>query len=51
MFVFSGEVGDLILESLRQVFDYCKEGLAHFRFHPDGLPDRLYHKQRGRTGQ
>ena len=24
----------------RQVFDYCKEGLAHFRFHPDGLPDR-----------
>ena len=24
----------------RQVFDYCKEGLAYFRFHPDGLPDR-----------
>ena len=24
----------------RQVYDYCKEGLAHYRFHPDGLPGR-----------
>ena len=27
----------------RQVFDYCKEGLAHFRFHPDGLAPRPRH--------
>ena len=24
----------------RQVYDYCREGLAHYRFHPDGLPAR-----------
>ena len=24
----------------RHVFDYCKEGLAHYRFHPEGLPER-----------
>ena len=24
----------------RKVYDYCKEGLAHYRFHPDGLPAR-----------
>ena len=24
----------------RRVYDFCKEGLAHFRFHPQGLPDR-----------
>lgn len=24
----------------RQLYDYCKEGLAHYRFHPDGLPGR-----------
>ena len=24
----------------RQVYDYCKEGLAHYRFRPDGLPGR-----------
>ena len=22
----------------RRVYDFCKEGLAHFRFHPQGLP-------------
>ena len=24
----------------RQVFDFCKEGLAHYKFHPEGLPER-----------
>ena len=24
----------------REVYDYCKEGLAHFRFHPANLPER-----------
>ena len=24
----------------RQVYDYCREGLAHYRFHPEGLPER-----------
>ena len=24
----------------RQVYDFCKEGLAHYRFHPDCLPER-----------
>ena len=24
----------------RHVYDYCKEGLAHFRFHPANLPER-----------
>ena len=22
----------------KKVFDYCKEGLAHYQFHPKGLP-------------
>ena len=24
----------------RKVYDFCKEGLAHFRFHPANLPER-----------
>ena len=27
-------------ERVRRVYDFCKEGLAHFRFHPANLPER-----------
>ena len=27
-------------ECVRRVYDFCKEGLAHFRFHPANLPER-----------